>query len=78
MSEVEATRHEFTARDGVRLSGKAKPSDVPHDAQNGRAAIGDERYQSGSLSQVTSAFGTEVKAIEMLPLARWHMRQWQR
>ena len=43
-----------------------------------RRAIGEEAYQSGSWSQATSAFLIFLKAIETVPTARWHIRQWHR
>jgi hypothetical protein len=42
-------------------------------------AIGEEANQSGSAAaHVTFAFLTFLKAIERLPVARWHIRQWHR
>ena len=53
-------------------------NEVPHFAQNGRRAIGELSYQSGSLCQSTSASLALTKAMEIEPVARWHMRQWHR
>jgi hypothetical protein len=52
-----------------------KPNDVPQVLQKGRSAIGELSYQSGSVSQLTSAAFTFLKAIETEPVDRWHMRQ---
>ena len=57
---------------------KRKPSDVPHFEQYGRSAIGELSYQSGSRCQRTSLAFTSLKAIDTDPVARWHIRQWQR
>src|SRR3546814_8700856 len=56
-------------------SSNAKPSGVPHAEQNGRLANGDEAYQSGARSHVTSARLTFLNAIETPPVARWHIRR---
>ncbi|KAJ8136337.1 hypothetical protein OY671_010450, partial [Metschnikowia pulcherrima] len=57
---------------------KAKPSGVPQAEQNGRRAIGDEAYQSGSRSQTMASRATCTKAAATPPVAFWHIRQWQR
>src|SRR3954447_2866633 len=55
-----------------------KPNEVPHVLQNGRRAIGELSYQSGSVAQLTSAALTFLNAIETDPVERWHIRQWHR
>ena len=57
---------------------KTNPSEVPHSRQNGRLAIGELSYQSGTASQLTSASFIDLKAIDTEPVARWHIRQWHR
>src|SRR5438270_1686613 len=54
------------------------PSEVPQTRQKGRSAIGELSYQSGSCSHCTWACLTLLNAIEIEPVARWHIRQWQR
>jgi hypothetical protein len=48
---------------------------VPQCEQNGRRAIGELSYQSGSLSQFTAATGNWMKLAAKPPVARWHIRQ---
>ena len=67
-----------TVRSMRGLSLNAKPSGVPHSRQKGRLAIGEEANQSGSRAQAMSVFPTFLKAIDTPPVARWHIRQWQR
>ena len=42
---------------------------------SGRIAIGELSYQSGWWSHSTSASFTFLNAIEIDPVARWHIRQ---
>jgi hypothetical protein len=57
---------------------KRKPKEVPHSRQYGRSAIGELSYQSGSWCHSTSAYLTLLKAIEIEPVERWHIRQWHK
>jgi len=59
----------------VAPSTNLKPSGVPHVRQKGRSAIGEERYQSGTVSQTSLSSWTLTKAIDAPPVAWRHILQ---